>query len=158
MLFAAPNYFQPWMPMPCHHTHRLLNSGRVTHIFVNKLTIIGADQATSHYPNQCCSIVNWTPGTRFTNGFSIAIQIRWKFCFTLTSIFNTVIATKFCTWHDNCAVVACAKCCCDLMASNRTTARRSFHRIWIAGNKPLVKRAPGNKLQWNFNRKSYIVI
>ena len=29
------------------------------------------------------------------------------------------------------------------MASNGITARRSFHRIWIAGKKTLVKRAPG---------------
>ena len=46
---------------------------------------------------------------------------------------NIVIATNFCTWHDSCAVVACANFCCDLMASNRITARQSFHRIWIAG-------------------------
>ena len=56
---------------------------------------------------------------------------------------NRVIATKFCTWHDSCAVVACAKICRDLMASSGITARRSFHRIWIAGKKTLVKRAPG---------------
>ena len=56
---------------------------------------------------------------------------------------NTVIATKFCTWHDSCAVVACAKICCDLMASDRIRARQSFHRIWIAGKKSLVKWAPG---------------
>ena len=64
---------------------------------------------------------------------------------------NTVIATKFCTWHDSCAVVACAKICCDLMASNGVMARRSFHRIWIVGKKTLVKRAPGELLpqhQW----------
>ena len=59
---------------------------------------------------------------------------------------NTVITTKFCTWHDSCAVVACAKICCDLMASNRITARRSLHRICIAGKKSLVKRAPGQIL------------
>ena len=65
--------------------------------------------------------------TRFTNDFSIAIQIRWKFRFTLTHLdSNTAIATKFCTWHGSCAVVACGKMCCDLMA---------FHRIWIAGKK-----------------------
>ena len=52
--------------------------------------------------------------------------------------FNTVIATKFCT-----AVVACSKICCDLMASNGIMTRRSFHLIWIASKKPLVKRAPG---------------
>ena len=46
---------------------------------------------------------------------------------------NIVIATEFCTWHDSCAVVACAKMCCNLMASNGITAKRSFHRIWIAG-------------------------
>ena len=56
---------------------------------------------------------------------------------------NTVIPTKLCTWHDSCAVVACAKICCDLMASNGITARWSCHRIWIAGKKSLVKRAPG---------------
>ena len=55
---------------------------------------------------------------------------------------NTVIATKLCTWHDSCAVVACAKICCDLMASNGIMARQSLHRIWIAGKKPLVKWAP----------------
>ena len=68
---------------------------------------------------------------------------------------NTVIATKLCTWHDSCAVVACAKNCCDLMASNRVMARRSFHRIWIAGKKTLVKRDPGPDgiaAKWNFPR------
>ena len=55
---------------------------------------------------------------------------------------NIGIATKFCTWHDSCAVVACANISCDLMASNGVMARRSFHRIWIAGKKPLVKQAP----------------
>ena len=58
-------------------------------------------------------------------------------------ISNRVIATKVCTWHDSCAVVACANFCCDLMASNGITARRRFDRIWIAGQKPLVKQAPG---------------
>ena len=61
---------------------------------------------------------------------------------------NTVIATKFCTWHYSCAVVACAKNCFDLMASNAITARRIFHRIWIAGKKSLVKRAPAGSYYW----------
>ena len=89
----------------------------------------------------CEKPVTW-PGARFTNSFSIAIQIRWKFCFTLTSILIAWWLSKFCTWHDSCAVVACAKICCDLMASNGITIRRSFHRIWTAGKKSLVKRAP----------------
>ena len=53
---------------------------------------------------------------------------------------NTVIVTNFCTWHDSRAVVTCAKFCCDLMASNGVIARRIFHRIWITGKNPLVKR------------------
>ena len=56
---------------------------------------------------------------------------------------NTVIATKFCTWHDSCAVVTFAEICCDLMASNGIMASLSFHRIWMAGKKTLVKRTPG---------------
>ena len=63
---------------------------------------------------------------------------------------NTVIATKFCTWHDSCAVVACAKICCDLMASKGITARWGFHRIWIAGKKSLEKRAPGPWFEQHF--------
>ena len=55
--------------------------------------------------------------------------------------FNTVIATKFCTWHDSCAVMAYAKICCNLMAGNGITVRRSFHRIRISGQKLLVERA-----------------
>ena len=64
-------------------------------------------------------------GARFTNRFSFHSHLDS----------NTVIATKFCTWHDSCAVVACATICCDLMASNGVMARRSFHRIRIAGKK-----------------------
>ena len=44
----------------------------------------------------------------FTNGFSIAIQIRWKFRFTITSILIQWSLQRF-TWCDSCAVVACAK-------------------------------------------------
>ena len=56
---------------------------------------------------------------------------------------NTVIVTTLCTWHDSCAVVAVAKWCCDVMVSNGITARRSYHRIWIAEknrqwNEPLI--------------------
>ena len=63
---------------------------------------------------------------------------------------NIVIATKFCTWHDSCAVVACAKICCGLVASYGIMTRRRFHRIWIEGKKTLVKRAPDLQLQYNW--------
>ena len=35
----------------------------------------------------------------------------------------------FCTWYDSCALVTCAKLCCDLMASNGITLKRNYHRI-----------------------------
>ena len=88
---------------------------------------------------------------RFFHHNSNSMEI--SFHFHLDS--NTVIATKLCTWHDSCAVVACAKICCDLMASSRVMARRCFHRIWFAGKKPLVKRDPGPDgiaAKWNLPR------
>ena len=45
-------------------THR----GRVTHLCVSKLNIIGSDNGLSplysHYLNQCWNIVNWDPGNK----------------------------------------------------------------------------------------------
>ena len=68
---------------------------------------------------------------------------------------NIVIATKFCTWYDSCAVVACAKICRDLVASNGIAAIRSFHRIWIAGKKTLEKRAPAAKMNSKYTVNIY---
>ena len=61
---------------------------------------------------------------------------------------NIVIATKFLymAWQLGC--LAYAKICCNLMSSNGIIAKRSFHRIWIAGKKSLVKRAPDAWLGW----------
>ena len=53
-----------------------------------------------------------------------------------------MIATKFCTWHDSCAVVACAKFCCDMITSNWITAKGNFHKIWNVTEMSLVKRVP----------------
>ena len=65
---------------------------------------------------------------------------------------NPVIATNFCTWRDICAAVACAKNCCDLIASNGITARRNFHRIWIAGKKLLVNGPLPHALEMKWNK------
>ena len=76
------------------------------------------------------------PGPRFTNGFASAFQIRWKFRFTLISSL-TLIATKFCTCQESCAVVACAKNCRDLVANNGITLHmhlRDIHYQWLESN------------------------
>ena len=91
---------------------------------------------TGQYPSQ--------NRARFTNVFfhRNSNSMENSFHYHLDS--NTVIATKFCSWHNSCAVVACTKICCDPMASNKIRARRSFHLIWIMGKKSSVKRAPGS--------------
>ena len=38
--------------------------------------------------------------------------------------------------------MTCAIICCDLMTSNAVMARRSFHRIWIAGKKNVSETGP----------------
>ena len=59
---------------------------------------------------------------------------------------NKVIATKFGTWHDSWAVVACAKFCSDMITGNWIRAKWNVHRIWIVMEKSLVKWVPGPTL------------
>ena len=68
------------------------------------------------------------PWTHLTNVFSIAILISRKIRFALVSILK-VITKKICTWHDSCAVVACAKICCHLADSTWITVTCISHRI-----------------------------
>ena len=58
---------------------------------------------------------------------------------------NKVIATKFGTWHDSWAFVACAKFCCDMINCNWIRTAWIFDRIWIVMEKSLVKWVPGSE-------------
>ena len=69
------------------------------------------------------------------------------------SVAGHQIATHFCTCHDSTAVVPCTKFCSDHCIRIEVRANRNSHRIWIAMEKPLVKRAPGH-LCWT--RKSTV--
>ena len=62
------------------------------------------------------------------------------------SVAGHQIATNFCTCHDSTAVVPCTKFCSDHCIRIELRVKRNFHRIWIAIEKPLVKRGPDN--QW----------
>ena len=42
---------------------------------------------------------------------------------------------KFCTWHDSCAVVACANFFSDIIPSNEVTLKPNFHQIRITMEK-----------------------
>ena len=53
--------------------------------------------------------------------------------------FYSVIAIKFCTCHDSCAVVAWAKFCSNKMDENRITAWWNSRYIWVTA---------GNSVKW----------
>ena len=59
------------------------------------------------------------------------------------SVAGHQIATNFCTCHDSTAVVPCTKFCSNHCIRIEVRVKRNFHRIWIAMEKPLVKRGPG---------------
>ena len=59
------------------------------------------------------------------------------------SVAGHTIATNFCTCHDSTAAVPCTKFCSDHCIKIEVRVKQNFHRIWIAMEKPLVKRAPG---------------
>ena len=63
------------------------------------------------------------------------------------SVASHQTATNFCTCHQSTAVVPCTKFCSDHPIRVEVRVKQNFHRIWIAMEKPLVKRGPGLSLQ-----------
>ena len=72
-------------------------------------------------------------------------------------ISSGVIAMKFCSLHDRCAVLRCAQFCSDMVHNSGDTLKPIFQWIWMMMEKSLVKRVPGiynmcpwhNKLPWS---------
>ena len=88
-----------------------------------------------------CILCYCIPGARFTNVFcSQFISMETSTCHN--SVAGHQIATNFCTCHDSTAVVPCTKFSSDHCDRIEVRVKRHFHRIWIAMQKPLVKRAP----------------
>ena len=54
-------------------------------------------------------------------------------------ILDEKIATKFCPWHDNCAVVPWAKFCSNMMARIWIIMNHYSRQTWIVSAKLLVK-------------------
>ena len=84
-------------------------------------------------------------GAYFTNDFSIVNRNRGKFHSALNPSCSEVIAIRFCTWHDSCAVVACEKLCNDMIPINGFILESIFHRIWMT-----------TKIQTNTTGFSYV--
>ena len=55
---------------------------------------------------------------------------------------NKVTATKFCTCHDSCAVVACTKICSNNFDRIVVKAKWKCHQIWISSKNLLAKWTP----------------
>ena len=63
------------------------------------------------------------------------------------SVTGHQIASNFCTCHDITAFVPCTKFCSDHYIRTEVRVKRNFHRIWIAMEKPLVKRDPASRIR-----------
>ena len=70
-------------------------------------------------------VVRWDRGSFSLMVYRYSNPMEILFCLHLYS--KNVIATKFCTCHDSCAVVACAKFCSDWMAKNFSKANFSLN-------------------------------
>ena len=92
------------------------------------------------------------PGARFTNDFFAPNSNSMETSPCCNSVAGHQIATIFCTCHDSTAVVPCRKFCHDHCIKMEMGVKRNFHGIWIAMEKPLVKRGPQvwrtNLLHW----------
>ena len=80
------------------------------------------------------------PGTRFINDFFAHNSNSMDTSPCSNPVVIHQIATKFCTCNDSTAVVSCTKCCKDHCIRIEVRVKWNFHRIWIAMEKPLVKR------------------
>ena len=89
-------------------------------------------------------VLSVTWGSISQTGFPSQFKFNGKFVLYHIN-FNIVISTKLCS----CAVMACWKKCCDLMASNRITASQNSYRIWVTSGKYFVKR-PRMNISSNF--------
>ena len=93
-----------------------------------------AHDAFSHWPRPYSAIDRkWASGS-LQEGF---FHRNWnfmeiKFCSPLSC--SKVIAIKFCTWHDSCAIMACAKFYSDIKPNNRVILKPIFTQIWMTMN------------------------
>ena len=101
-------------------------------------------------------IVYNRPGAHFTNDFLPAIQIRWKL--RLAEILLLAIRSKQIFAHATTAQLSChvQNFCSDHCIRIEMRVKRYFHRIWIAMEKPLVKRGPASLHSCVHNKTKYM--
>ena len=85
-------------------------------------------------------VLNYCLRARFTNARNSNSMETSPCCY---SVAGYQIATNFSTCHDSTAVVPCTKFYSDHCIRIEQRVKQNFHRIWIAIEKPLVKRGLG---------------
>ena len=84
------------------------------------------------------------PGTRSTNDFLLANSNSMETSPCCYSIAGPQIVKHLYPCHDSTVVVPCTKFCSDhFVGIEGERVKQNFHRIWIAMEKPLLKRGPG---------------
>ena len=96
-----------------------------------------------------CSNHHYHPWARYTNNFSARKSNSIETSRCRNAVVGHHIATNICTCHDSTAVVPCTKLCSDHGIRVEVRVKRNFHRIWIAMEKPLVKRGPDPILKFS---------
>ena len=94
-------------------------------------------------PNSCF----WHPGARFTNGFLPEIQIRRKLRLVIIPLL--AIRSQQIFAHATTAQLSCHVqnfVAITIFKRIEVRVKRNFHRVWIAMEKPLVKRCPSPHL------------
>ena len=125
------------------------------------LDMLTIDTNSKHEHDRRASFIGCNLGpvslTVFTRNSNSMETSPWH-----NSVAGHQIATNFCTCHDSTAVVPCAKFCSDHCIRIEVRVKWNFHRIWIAMEKPLVKRAPGSGIMtvcrlscWPYFRSRY---
>ena len=90
-----------------------------------------------HIQQLCVTFVVHNLGGPSTVDFSILIQILKKTIYSPCSS-NKIIATKFCTWHDSCAVMVSANICSDWNYRKKDYSPNLIHIFFLIVNGPLI--------------------
>ena len=121
---------QSYMPIFCY---ALLCQGNI---------VSSCGFMSSIYPYQLLRLIQ-NQAHFMNNNFSNIIKVQWKFHSASTGVFF-LIAMKFCTLHDSCAVVPHAKFCSNMISYCGVTLKPIFNSFWIG--KIVYEMGPSAKI------------
>ena len=72
--------------------------------------------------------------------------------FTMVKVFTI----KFCTWHDSCAIMSCAKMCMGVLT--RKWVKDNFHTKFIYSRKNICETGPCQSSQGSIIHKMHLIL